>query len=80
MREFTQMRNLLIADSVALHLDVKAVVVNMSVKYIVGNNMSIGFVLHTYTIHSSLFLCIYFTNNMDSTNVCLELFVTYAIV
>ena len=80
MREFTQMRNLLIADSVALHLDVKAVVVNMSVNYIVGNNMSIGFVLHTYTIHSSLFLCIYFTNNMDSTNVCLELFVTYAIV
>ena len=51
MREFTQMRILLIADSVALHLDVKAVVVNMSVKYIVGNNMSIGFVLHTYTIH-----------------------------
>ena len=48
MREFTQMRNLLIADSVALHLDVKAVVVNMSVKYIVGNNMSIGFVLHTF--------------------------------
>lgn len=38
MREFTQMRNLLIADSVALHLDVKVVVVSMSVKYIVGSN------------------------------------------
>ena len=42
MREFTQMRNLLIADSVALHLDVKVVVVNMSVKYIVGSDMSIA--------------------------------------
>jgi len=42
MREFTQMRSLLIADSVALHLDVKVVVVNMSVKYIVGSDMSIA--------------------------------------
>ena len=52
MREFTQMRNLLIADSVALHLDVKVVVVNMSVKYIVANNEIIALHLIQY-IHSN---------------------------
>ena len=61
MREFTQMRNLLIADFVALHLDVKVVVVNMSVNYIayciVANNEIIALHLTLLnTIYSFQFL------------------------
>ena len=65
MREFTQMRSLLIADSVALHLDVKVVVVNMSVKYIVDSDMSIAsYSIHIQYIHPffSAFTC-----NIDFT-------------